>query len=272
MVRNLKLLIMIPHLLLRDNSLDSTHILILEALIISMYQLALMQRGVNTLSLTYLSRVTGLSIATVYRKVLELLSMGLVEKVGRGQYVVTTRGALLLSVLYLTNAIRVNDAAFKYAVTKLREDWGLGEFTDDEVRAYVSLLIRGLTRLGRKISDFCANNLGRTVLALLPDSLRIGTKSLDLVISETLNTPLDFVRRAERVIAKALLELLPVVTLSDGCKAALIIEDSAGKPVIRPVAVKCRVNGYTLRPNCPILMAMINKGDLLKTFHSYESK
>ncbi|WP_446753068.1 hypothetical protein [Vulcanisaeta sp. JCM 16161] len=257
---------------MREDSLDSMHMLILETLIISMFQLALMQRGINTLSLTYLSKTTGLSIATIYRKVLELMSMGLVEKVNRGQYVVTTRGALLLSVAYLTGSIKVNDAAFKYAIIKLKEDWGLEDFNDDEVREYISLLIRGLIRLGRKIEDFCANSLSRTVLALLPDNLKIGSKPLDLVISETLNVPIELVRRAERVIARALLELLPVVTLGDGCKAALLIEEVAGKPVLRPVAVKCRVNGYTLRPNCPILSSIINRDNLLRTFHPYENR
>ncbi|BDR93095.1 hypothetical protein Vsou_21880 [Vulcanisaeta souniana JCM 11219] len=261
-----------PHLLVREDSLDSIHILILETLIVSMFQLALMQKGINTLSLTYLSKVTGLSIASIYRKMLELLSMGFVEKVNKGQYVVTARGALLLSVAYLTGAIKINEVAFKYAIMKLKEDWELEDFSDDEVKEYISLLIKGLIRLGRKIEDFCASNLSRTALVLLPDNLRIGTKSLDQVIAETLNVPLELVRKAERVIAKALLELLPVVTLNDGCKAALLIEESAGKPVVRPVAIKCRINGYALRLNCPVLTSIMNKGNLLKIFHLYENK
>ncbi|GGI87152.1 hypothetical protein [Vulcanisaeta souniana] len=224
------------------------------------------------MSLTYLSKVTGLSIASIYRKMLELLSMGFVEKVNKGQYVVTARGALLLSVAYLTGAIKINEVAFKYAIMKLKEDWELEDFSDDEVKEYISLLIKGLIRLGRKIEDFCASNLSRTALVLLPDNLRIGTKSLDQVIAETLNVPLELVRKAERVIAKALLELLPVVTLNDGCKAALLIEESAGKPVVRPVAIKCRINGYALRLNCPVLTSIMNKGNLLKIFHLYENK
>ena len=259
-------------LLIRDNSLDRTHIYILETLIVAMFQLTLMQKGVNTLSLTYLSKMTGLSIATIYRKMLELMSMGLVEKVGKGQYIVTTRGAFLLSALYLASIIKVDDSAFKYAITKLKEDWGLNEFTDDEVKAYISLLIKGLVRLGRKVYDLCVNHLGRTVLVLLPDNLKMGAKPLDLVISETLNVPLELVRRAERVIAKALLELLPTITLSDGCKAALTVEENAGKPMMKLVAVKCRINGYTLRLNCPVLTAMIKRGDLLRTFHLCENK
>ncbi len=108
-------------------------------------------------------------------------------------------------------------------------------------------------------------------MVLLPDNLKIGMKPLDLVISETLNTSLESVRKAERVIAKALLELLPTVTLSDGCKAALLIE-GADKPIVKPVAIKCRINGYTLRLNCPILTSLISKGNLLRAFHLYESK
>ncbi len=116
------------------------------------------------------------------------------------------------------------------------------------------------------------NSLSKSVYYVLPDGINNGRISLTHSIAEYLGVSIDEVKQAERVIAKALLELLPVVTLNDGCKAALLIEESSGKPFVKPVAIKCRINGYALRLNCPILTSIMNKGNLLKNFHLYENK
>ncbi len=79
-----------------------------------------------------------MSIATAYRKALDLMSLGLMERVSKGHYVITTKGVLLLAMMYLSNGGgSINRDVFELAIDKLREDWDLEEFDRNEVISYL---------------------------------------------------------------------------------------------------------------------------------------
>ncbi|WP_143701257.1 hypothetical protein [Vulcanisaeta thermophila] len=94
----------------------------------------------NILSLTYISKLTGLSMATIYRKALDLIALGLINKVDRGHYIVTTKGAFLL-VVFAINGYNIRRDALEASIKRLKEDWGLTELSDEEVINYIKLLI-----------------------------------------------------------------------------------------------------------------------------------
>jgi hypothetical protein len=85
-------------------------------------------------------------------------------------------------------------------------------------------------------------------------------KSIINFIAEDLGLPIDEVKATERVIAKALLEYLPTITLRDGCKVALLLKgDQSRKVTIVKVAMKCRIHGYKLGIDCPIANSLISR-------------
>ncbi|WP_069807348.1 hypothetical protein [Vulcanisaeta thermophila] len=98
---------------------------------------------------------------------------------------------------------------------------------------------------------------------LLPDNLRSIIQGGDVIkaLSEVLGIPIDAVKGAERVIAKALLDFFPTVTLSDGCRVSVLMGGFAsGKNITYPLAIKCKVIGYSLNVNkCPIASKLISK-------------
>lgn len=238
--------------------LDMYHILILQFLIMHSKH-GMVNADRNVASLYYMSNVAGVSIATLYRRVLELMSMGLVDRIDKGRYVITTKGALALALLYL-NGVGVDADAFRMAINRLKEDWGLDEVSDDEVINYVSLLNRAAELLKLPLARLCAR-LGFTVRYLLPESLsNVSGKSLLNAIAENLGVPVDKVSSAERVIAKALLDFLPTITLKDGCKIAVLLQgDQTRKVSLVGVAMKCRMRGYKLGVDCPLGKLLLNK-------------
>ena len=239
--------------------LDNYHILLLQTLLLHLLKGKVKNCGRNLDSLYYISMSTGMSIATAYRKALDLMSLGLIERVSKGHYVITTKGVLLLALMYLGNG-SVNREVFDMAIDKLREDWDLEEFDRNEVINYLKLLYKGLSKQGLSPLSANINTLGRSVYYVLPESIGNGRGSLIHSIAEYLGVSIDDVRSAERVIAKALLDYLPSIRLRDGCKVvALLTGDQSIKASPTILAIKCRMRGYSLNGDCPIALSLIHK-------------
>lgn len=240
--------------------LDSYHVLLLQTLLMNLIRGKVKHCVKNSDSLYYISISTGMSIATIYRKALDLMNYGLIERVSKGHYVITTKGVLLLAMLYLSNDSSINREVFELAVDKLREDWNLEEFDRNEVINYLKLLHKGLSKLGLSPLHVNINTLGKSICYILPEGIGNGRGSLIHLIAEYLEVGMDEVRSAERVIAKALLDYLPSIRLRDGCKAVVLLtgEQSIGaSPTI--LAIKCRIRGYSLSGDCPIALSLIRK-------------
>ncbi|MEZ0249254.1 MAG: transcriptional regulator [Thermoproteus sp.] len=218
----------------------------LEHLCISiLITLLLMEARGARPSLYNVAKETGASIATIYRRALELAKMGLLLKVGRGSYTVTPKGAFYLAAVAIRNG--GPDYMLKAAVRRLRADWGLADMSDEEVEAYVKLLLAGLERLGRPPLGFCADDFGRTVQVLLPS--KFGGVDIVEVIARHLSVPLEIVKKAERVIARAILEFFPSIKLPDGCKVVVMPFGEYGTR-LSVLASYCRINGYMLGLRC----------------------
>ena len=249
--------------------LDTYHITILQMLILMYKNHLLSNHGKNPSSLYYMATATNISIATLYRKSLELLDMGLIDKIDRGHYIITTKGALVLAILYLSGIGSISEDVFRAVIRKLKEDWDLTEFNDDEVIGYVDLIGRGAALTKTPLINVCARSLARTLYYILKEPLsNVGDGKLILKhIAESLEIPIDKVKRAERVIVKALLEYLPVITLRDGCKVALILQgDQSRRVSMAKIAMKCKIHGYRLGVDCPIANSLISK--LLINLHA----
>lgn len=206
--------------------------------------LAINIRG-SPASLYAISKDTGISIATVYRRSLELLKQGFLLKLGKGAYTLTPKGAFYLAAQAIEG--RAPERALGAAIRKLKSDWGLSDVADDEVEAYVRLLLIGLKKLGRSPHDFCANDFGRTVQVLLPP--RFGGRNVAKIVAQHLSVPVEMVEKAERVIAKALLEFFPSIKLPDGCRVVVTFQGDYGVK-LSVLASHCRTNGYTMGLKC----------------------
>jgi hypothetical protein len=209
-----------------------------------------------------MAKTLNISIATLYRKSLELIDMGLIDKIDKGHYIITTKGALVLTLLYLRGVSGISNDAFRLAIGKLKEDWDLAEFSDDEIISYISLINKGIAQTKIRPVNICAQSLSCTLHYILQRPLHIinNNKSIMNFIAENLDLPIDKVKVAERVIAKALLEYLPTITLKDGCKVALLLQgDQSRKVTIVKVAMKCRIHGYKLGIDCPIANSLISR-------------
>jgi hypothetical protein len=242
--------------------LDTYHITILQMLILMYKNHLLSNHGKNTASLYYMANTSNISIATLYRKSLELMDMGLIDKIDKGHYIITTKGALVLALLYLSGVGGISDDVFRLAIGKLKEDWDLAEFSDDEVISYINLINRGVTRTKTPLVSICAQSLSYTLHYILQEPLSYlnNNKLIMNFIAENLDLPIDKVKVAERVIAKALLEYLPTITLRDGCKVALLLQgDQSRKVTIVKAAMKCRIHGYKLGIDCPIANSLISR-------------
>ncbi|CCC80722.1 transcriptional regulator [Thermoproteus tenax] len=216
-----------------------------EAVLILTSLLLAQTRLRSRVSLYQLARSTSLSMATVYRKAAELSRLGLLLKLGRGSYVITPRGSFYLATIALEDG--KPEQVLRAAVARLKNDWGLEEFTDEEVEAYVRLVSIGLQKLGRPPLGFCADDFGRTVQVLLPPKFS-GYDVVDM-IAQHLGVPTEMVKRAERVIAKAILEFFPSIRLPDGCRSVVIPHGEYGLK-LTPLAAYCRASGYTLGLKC----------------------
>ncbi|MFB6490109.1 MAG: MarR family transcriptional regulator [Thermoproteus sp. AZ2] len=207
-----------------------------------------------TASLYDVAKRMGLSIATVYRRSLELAEQGLIARLGKGAYMVTPRGAFYLAMLGVEG--RAPAPVLAAAIKKLKSDWDLAEFEDEEVEAYIRLLMAGLRRLGRTPLDFCAGEFGRTVQVLLPE--RFARRNVIRAIAQHLSVPVEEVMKAERIIAKAMLEFLPSVKLPDGCKTAVFLQGEQDIDVV-VAASYCKIQGYRLGLDCALGRLAISK-------------
>ncbi|MGC8544259.1 MAG: hypothetical protein ACP5NQ_09985, partial [Vulcanisaeta sp.] len=129
------------------------------------------------------------------------------------------------------------------------------------------------TKLRMSLTNICARSLGSTIHYLLPEPLNSlgNNKSLINVIAENLEVPIEKVLKAERVIAKALLEFLPAITLKDGCRVAVLLQgDQSRKITLIRVAMKCKVHGYKLGIDCPIANSLISR--LINIYNNYNNK
>jgi hypothetical protein len=144
--------------------IDATSLSVLISLLL-LYS----ESRVVPISLYRVSKETGISIATAYRKIVEMTRMGLVLRLGRGAYAVTPKGAFYVAAVAVEQ--EAPEHVLKAAVRKLKEDWGVADLSDEEVEAYVRLVLIGLRRLGRPPLGFCADDFGRTVQSCcLPSS------------------------------------------------------------------------------------------------------
>ena len=230
--------------------LDPVHILILRYLILG-------PRGnhLNSdVSLYKISLMENQSIATLYRRALELLNYGLLIRVNRGNYIATTKAYFIILSLYLSKSGLVDDELAMASLRKLKQAWYLEEFNDEEVLNYVKLLIKGAERRRISLVNVCTDSFSRTVIIILPDKLK--KKPMIDAIGDFIND-MQLVKASERVIAKALLEFFPTITLNDGCEAAIAIWGQQNRGIrYRVLALKCRMHGYTLG-ECPVASNLI---------------
>ncbi|MGC8584179.1 MAG: transcriptional regulator, partial [Thermoproteus sp.] len=215
--------------------LDATSLSVLISLLL-LYS----RSRVAHISLYNVSRETGISIATAYRKIVEMSRMGLVLRLGRGAYAITPKGAFYVAAVAIEQG--APDHVLRAAIRRLKEDWGVADLADEEVEAYVRLVLIGLRRLGRPPLGFCADDFGRTVQVLLPPKFGNDVVS---AIAQHLSVPPEMVRKAERVIARAILEFFPSVRLPDGCRVVLMPHGEYGAR-LTALAAHCKVYGYTL--------------------------
>ncbi len=221
-----------------------------ELLSILLAVLVMGRRGLPV-SLYGVSKETGLSIATVYRKALELIQLGLLLRLGKGAYIVTPKGAFLLAAYSIKEG---RPDVLAAAIKRLKSDWGISDLADEEVEAYVRLLLLGLEKLGRTPVDFCASDFGRTVQVLLPPNF--GGRNIAKVIAQHLSVPVEMVEKAERAIARALLEFFPSVKLPDGCRVVVMPQGEYGVR-LSVLAAHCKVHGYTLGLKCEAGKALL---------------
>ncbi|MGC8542453.1 MAG: hypothetical protein ACP5NQ_00825 [Vulcanisaeta sp.] len=239
--------------------LDNYHILLLQTLLVHLIRGKTKHCARNTDSLYYISINTGMSIATAYRKALDLMNLGLVERVNKGHYIITVKGILVLIMMYLDNG-SISKEVFELAVDKLREDWDLSEFDRNEVINYLKLLYKGLNKLDLSSIITNIDSLGKSVYYILPEGINNGRHSIIYSIAEYLGTTVDEVRSAERIIAKALIDYLPSIRLSDGCRAIVLLTgDQSVRSTLTILAIKCRIRGYSLNSDCPIALSLVHK-------------
>ncbi|MDT7870589.1 MAG: transcriptional regulator [Thermoproteus sp.] len=226
--------------------IDATSLSVLISLLL-LYS----ESRVVPISLYRISKETGISIATAYRKIVEMTRMGLVLRLGRGAYAVTPKGAFYVAAVAVEQ--EAPEHVLKAAVRKLKEDWGVADLSDEEVETYVRLVLIGLRRLGRPPLGFCADDFGRTVQVLLPPKFG---NDVVAAIAQHLSVPPEMVRKAERVIARAILDFFPSVRLPDGCRVVLMPHGEYG---VRMTALTshCRFHGYTLSLRCDAGRALV---------------
>jgi len=154
-----------------SSCLDTYHIMILHILMLMYKNHLLFSYNKNTASLYHMAKTLNISIATLYRKSLELMDMGLIDKIDKGHYIITTKGALVLALLYLSGVGGISDDVFRLAIGKLKEDWDLAEFSDDEVISYINLINRGVARTKTPLVSICAQSLSYTLHYILQGPL-----------------------------------------------------------------------------------------------------
>ncbi|KUO83879.1 MAG: hypothetical protein AT716_02210 [Vulcanisaeta sp. MG_3] len=156
----------------------------------------------------------------------------------------------------------IDKETYRLALMELKKVWNLVEFSDEEVEAYLRLLFLvgkdyGLDYLN---TMNIVSSLGypKSVLLLLPDKVGGARFIMDDIIEHVGHDKEGLVKSAERVIAKAIIEYFPGITLPDGCRAVIMPRgNGAGNMKIKVLAVNCKLMGYTLRPGCPFMRDLL---------------
>ena len=229
--------------------MDVIHLLILKLLLKMTLRMVRNQSAVNELSLyKLLTGYADVSIATIYRKITDLITWGYIVRVNKNHYLITTKGLVTMSLLCVNKNIN-DDEICHDTILLLKHEWNLDEFSDENIKAYLKLLtIRTLSEGLDPIQVLPSLNFPRSVLLLLPNNFHyMNSKTmLELLIEEVGNR--ELIMMAQGIIAKALMSLLPITTLNDGCRAVTVSD--------KVIALKCRVRGYTLDSRCPMLMKL----------------
>ncbi len=171
-------------------------------------------------------------------------------RVNKNHYLITTKGLIIMALSCISGLIN-DDEVCQDATLLLKHEWNLDEFDDESIKAYLKLLMTKVSKYGLDpLQVLPSLNFSKSVLFLIPDNIYyVNSKSmLDLMIEELGDK--ELVMKAQGIIAKALMLLLPSTTLDDGCRAITI----SGKVI----ALKCRVKGYTLDSKCPVLIKLTN--------------
>jgi len=250
-------------ILIHDINISYTQLLILKLLLNTNHNYT-GQGSILRLYMQLNNTGTNISMATFYRRLGELIKERFIGRSARGKYFITSKGLLLILSLYLLFPFAngaIDEETHRLALMELKRVWGLVEFGDDEVEAYLKLLF--LVSKGPDYLDSLGivSLLGypKSVLLLLPDRIS-GSKSLmDDIIGHVGYDKEDLVKSAERIIARAIIEYFPGITLPDGCRAVAVSRgNDAGNMKVRVLAVNCRLMGYTLRPGCPFIRDFLN--------------
>ncbi|WP_252900912.1 hypothetical protein [Vulcanisaeta sp. JCM 14467] len=211
------------------------------------------QNAVNGSSLyKLLTYYTNISIATAYRKITDLITWGYIARVNKNHYLITAKGLIAMALLCINKAVN-DDETCQDTILLLKHEWDLDEFDNESIRAYLKLLTTKVSSYGLDpLQVLPSLGFPKSVLLLVPSNLHhMNSRTmLDLMIEELGNPNEGLVMKAQGIIAKALMLLLPTTTLEDGCRAVTI----SG----RVIAIKCRAKGYTLDSRCPIFTRSIN--------------
>jgi IclR family pca regulon transcriptional regulator len=125
-------------------------------------------------SLPELIKRTELDRATVYRLLRSLLDSGYVERTGRGEYAVSTRGFLLgVHLTQSHNLVRIAQPALSALRYQINETVNLAVLSGPEVVYLVRLSVGRILSLnidvGSRLPAYCAS-LGKAILAFLPEA------------------------------------------------------------------------------------------------------
>ena len=231
--------------------MDYIHLLILKLLLKMILRTIRDQNAVNGLPLyKLLTDYASISIATAYRKIADLITWGYITRVNKNHYLITTKGLIAMALLCV-NKIVNDDETCQDTMLLLKHEWDLDEFGDESIKAYLKLLTIKITSDGLDpLQTLPGLGFPKSVLLLIPSNLHhMNNKTmLDILIEELGNFNRELIVKAQGIIAKALMLLLPTTTLEDGCKAVTVSN--------RIIAMKCRVKGYTLDTKCPMLIKL----------------
>ncbi|ADN51451.1 hypothetical protein [Vulcanisaeta distributa] len=205
-------------------SIDIVHLMILKLILHAIHD-NMKDAAPNPL---WLSLAGHISKATFYRKVSELETMGLLERISRNKYLISVSGYLTLLFAYFMHIGDIDQDTAQAAINAIRGNWGLVGFSDYEIESYVKLLY--LSSKGRLSSELVAlyQEYPRNVFFILPGDLKMVT--VNSLYKELVNEYGDpnIVNNARRVIAKALIEYFPT-TVINGCRAVTFMSNGEAK-------------------------------------------
>lgn len=216
--------------------IDIMHVLILKLILHTIRKQSDEDPSFSSIYWSFLA--DRISRSTFYRKIGDLERLGFISRISREKYILTLNGYLLLAFAYLSGIDAVDYDTFKDVIKYIKVAWGLKEFDDEEVEAYLRLLFKAVDKGGCPCLVF-TNDFPKTLLLILPRNLNLSTGSFKDLISKYIGDA-HLTNRASRVIAKALLEYCPT-TVINGCPSVVILSNGE----LKVLAMKCS-NNYIL--------------------------